>query len=95
MARVRTSSFAGFKESGLELMMDVWKKTLGASRIKNDIMFRTDKTLRSVHFGVLVVNAEEYKEMKYGKSEVLICEIIGFVRIFWKEQHPRGLLAKN
>ena len=22
-------------------------------------------------------------------------EIIGFVRIFWKERHPRGLLAKN
>ena len=33
--------------------------------------------------------------MKSGKSEVLICEITGFVRIFSKEQHPRGLLAKN
>ena len=31
--------------------------------------------------------------MKYGKSKVLICEVMGFVRIFWKEQHPRGLLA--
>ena len=29
--------------------------------------------------------------MKY-ESEVLICEIMGFVRIFSKEQHPRGLL---
>ena len=29
--------------------------------------------------------------MKYGKGKVLICEIMGFVRIFWKEQHPRGL----
>ena len=27
--------------------------------------------------------------MKYGKSNVLICEIMGFVRIFWKEQLPR------
>ena len=33
--------------------------------------------------------------MKYGKSKVLICEIMGFVRVFRKEQHPRGLLAKN
>ena len=23
------------------------------------------------------------------------CEIMGFVRIFWKEQHPRGVLAKT
>ena len=33
--------------------------------------------------------------MKYGKGKVLISEIKGFVRIFWKEQDPRGLLAKN
>ena len=33
--------------------------------------------------------------MKYGKSKVLIFEIMGFVRIFRKEQHPRDLLAKN
>ena len=33
--------------------------------------------------------------MKYGKSKVLICEIMGVVRIFWKEQHPKGLIAKN
>ena len=33
--------------------------------------------------------------MKYGKSKVLICEIMGFVRIFWNEQQPRGLLAKK
>ena len=33
--------------------------------------------------------------MKYGKSKVLICEIMGFVRVFRKEQHPRGLLAQN
>ena len=33
--------------------------------------------------------------MKYGKSKVLICEIMGFVRVFRKERHPRGLLAKN
>ena len=33
--------------------------------------------------------------MKYDKSKALICEIMDFVRIFWKEQHPRGLLAKN
>ena len=33
--------------------------------------------------------------MKYGKSKVLICEIMGFVRVFRKEQHPRGPLAKN
>ena len=30
--------------------------------------------------------------MKYGK--VSICEIIEFVRIFWKEQYLRGLLVK-
>ena len=35
-----------------------------------------NKTLRSVHFGVVVV------ELKYGKRKVLICEIMGFVRIF-------------
>ena len=33
--------------------------------------------------------------MKYGKSKVLIREVMGFVRVFRKEQHPRGLLAKN
>ena len=33
--------------------------------------------------------------MKYGKSKVLICEIMGFVKMLWKEQHPRGLLAKK
>ena len=33
--------------------------------------------------------------MKYGKSKVFISEIMGFVSIFLKEQHPRGLLAKN
>ena len=34
--------------------------------------------------------------MKYGKSKVLICEIfMGFVRIFCKEQHPKGPLAEN
>ena len=33
--------------------------------------------------------------MKYGKSKVLIYEIMGFVRVFRKEQHPRGILAKN
>ena len=33
--------------------------------------------------------------MKYGKSKVLICEIMGFVRVFWKDEHPRGLIAKN
>ena len=33
--------------------------------------------------------------MKYGKNKVLIREIMEFVRIFWKEQHPRGLLAKT
>ena len=43
----------------------------------------------------LVVNAEEQFEMKYGKSKVLICVVMGFIRIFWKEQLPRGLLAKN
>ena len=32
--------------------------------------------------------------MKYGKGKVLICVIMGFVRIFWKEQDPIGLLAK-
>ena len=31
--------------------------------------------------------------MIYGGSKVSVCEIIGFVRIFWKEQHPRGQLA--
>ena len=31
--------------------------------------------------------------MKYGKSKVLVCEIMGFVRIFSKEQHPGGLLV--
>ena len=31
--------------------------------------------------------------MIYGK--VSICEIMGFVRIFRKEQDPRGLLAKT
>ena len=31
--------------------------------------------------------------MKYGKSNVLICEIMGFVRIFWKEQ--RAYLPKT
>ena len=25
--------------------------------------------------------------MKYGKSKVLICEIMGFVRTFWKEAY--------
>ena len=29
------------------------------------------------------------------QAKVLICESIGFVRIFWKEQHLRGLLAKT
>ena len=24
--------------------------------------------------------------MKYGNSKVLVCEIMGFVRTFWKEQ---------
>ena len=33
--------------------------------------------------------------MKYGKSKVLICEIMGFVSISWKEQHPGGLLANS
>ena len=36
--------------------------------------------------------------MKYGKSKqskALICEIMEFVRIFWKKQHPRGLLDKT
>ena len=33
--------------------------------------------------------------MKYGKSKMLICEIMGYVRIFWKEQHSRDLLAKT
>ena len=33
--------------------------------------------------------------MKYGKSKVLICEIMGFFRIFWKEQHPRAYLPKT
>ena len=33
--------------------------------------------------------------MKYGKSKVLICEIMGFVRIFWEEPYPRGLRDKN
>ena len=33
--------------------------------------------------------------MKYGKSKVLICEIVRFVRIFGKEPYLRGLLAKN
>ena len=33
--------------------------------------------------------------MKYGKSKVLICEIMGFVRISEKSNTPRGLLAKN
>ena len=33
--------------------------------------------------------------MMYGEIKVSICEIIGFVRIFRKKQHPRGLLAKN
>ena len=33
--------------------------------------------------------------MKYGKNKVLIREIMEFVRIFWKEQQPRGLLAKT
>ena len=33
--------------------------------------------------------------MNYGDSKVLICEIMGFIRIFSKEQHPRGILAKN
>ena len=28
--------------------------------------------------------------MKYGKSKVLICEIMGFVRILGKEQQTRG-----
>ena len=31
--------------------------------------------------------------MIYGGSKVSVCEIIGFVRIFWKEQHPRGQLV--
>ena len=33
--------------------------------------------------------------MNYGNSKVLICEIMEFIRIFSKEQHPRGILAKN
>ena len=33
--------------------------------------------------------------MMYGEIKVSICEIMGFVRIFWKKQHPRGLLAKK
>ena len=31
--------------------------------------------------------------MKDGKSKVLISENMGFVRIFRKEQHPRGKLS--
>ena len=33
--------------------------------------------------------------MVYGESKVSVCEIMGFVRMFRKEQHPRDLLAKN
>ena len=33
--------------------------------------------------------------MRYGKSKVLICEIMAFTRILWREEHPRDLLAKN
>ena len=29
--------------------------------------------------------------MKYGKSKVLICEIVEFVRIFWKQKYLRVL----
>ena len=33
--------------------------------------------------------------IRNSKKWYIICEIMGFVRIFWKEQYPRGLLAKN
>ena len=32
--------------------------------------------------------------MIYGESKVSICEIMRFVRMFRKEEHPRGLVAK-
>ena len=46
-----------------------------------------NKTLRSVHFGVVVVELINCKcggivRNQNGKSKVLICEIMGFVRIF-------------
>ena len=55
-----------------------------AIRLSLDIK---NKTLRSVLFGVVVVELINCKcggivRMKYGKSKVLICEIMGFVRIF-------------
>ena len=46
-----------------------------------------NKTLRSVHFGVVVVELIKCKcggivKKKYGKNKVLICEIVRFVSIF-------------
>ena len=33
--------------------------------------------------------------MKYGKSKALICEIMGFVRIFWKSNIQEAHLPKT
>ena len=33
--------------------------------------------------------------MKYGKSKVLICEIMGFARIFWKSNIQEAYLPKT